>query len=316
VLDDIDLDGSNDILIGESGVNQPKLTLFNGQTFDTIYEIQLDFTQFGDVQYVSILDDIDGDFIKDFQVGRSGLQQFFSGRTGQLLGETHSGWTQPLAITIEDRDGDGTNDLLIGDDSYSGGDGRISIYSGSDFELVDTIVTGSDSAMLGQSIEVIQDINGDGLNEIVFNSPEKYVDTYNNDSSSYDGSSRGAVSVISGSDYSLEYEIVGDDPNELDEILGSSIATVNDINADGVDELLITRPYNYSQGYGLVSLHSGADGSKLADFTSENQNFLLGNNVGSFADLNQDGRPEVTILNTPYDADVPSFIFIYPTEQN
>jgi len=132
-----------------------------------------------------VVDDLDGDGIREIAVGSAGVSpgfpvQFYSGATGLWVG-----WilapgpaSKKFATTmaaIPDVDGDGQVDLVVGDSGRGSGgaSGWIGLYSPASKTLL-AEVFGSNADELGAQVRLHDDVDGDGLADLlVFSAGEK-----------------------------------------------------------------------------------------------------------------------------------------------
>ncbi|MBI3819460.1 MAG: FG-GAP repeat protein [Planctomycetes bacterium] len=105
----------------------------------------------------------------------------------------------------------------------------------------------TNGAAFGQSVAVIGDVDGDGIDDIVVGCP----------SSNAGGANAGAVEVMSGGYMSLLRVIDGDSTGEQ---FGYSVAGVGDLDGDGVPDFAVGAPMatiNNNAKTGYVKLYSG-----------------------------------------------------------
>ena len=90
-----------------------------------------------------------------------------------------------IGYTIDagDFNGDGVQDIVIGDDSYAVGTGQAWVVSGDTAGgLVDDValfsVVGSSSSSVGTTVQFIPDMDGDGDDELLVSAPSDYLTSY------------------------------------------------------------------------------------------------------------------------------------------
>lgn len=102
----------------------------------------------------------------------------------------------------------------------------------------------------------------------------------------------GMASLISGATGRALRRFTGKEPGGL---LGEALASVGDIDGDGVPDFLISAP-SAREGelgdVGQVYLHSGDDYSTLGRWSGSQPGDFFGRSLGGGADLNGDGVPE------------------------
>jgi hypothetical protein len=195
-LPDLDGDGYGDLFIGahaEHGLTRAgKAYIFSGATGMLLRVLvspnPVSYGFFG--QDVAGVPDLDGDAVPDLLVGASGEYGYtgrvyvFSGATGALrfahaspnaqfgnrFGETIAG--------VRDVDGDGRGDLLVGapgEDAAAVEDGRVYVFSGADGRLLHTLVSpaAENYGGFGTAVAEADDINGDGVNDLVVGTHEE-----------------------------------------------------------------------------------------------------------------------------------------------
>jgi hypothetical protein len=241
---DVDADGRPDILVSaafadEVGTNSGRAYLYSGRTFDLIrtFESERAGDLFGSA--VGSTADVNSDDVPDLVVGarhagagQRGEVYVFSGRTGARLLEltappTGGDFGYFFATGVGDVNGDGAPDLYVGDfrDSTLGpSTGRVGIYSGTDGSLIHTFVGSNHHEGLGPG-RGAGDVNGDGR-------PDLAVGSF----MSSDGADEaGQVEIYSGADGSLLRRITS---TTADEQLGFDAIGFDDVNGDGIPELL------------------------------------------------------------------------------
>jgi hypothetical protein len=164
---------------------------------------------------------------------------------------------------LGDIDGDGYADFAVaapGTDSASafGVPGRVFIYSGHDAHLIRTLT--DNLGGFGVSLANVGDVNNDGVPDLLVGSP--WLDATDDDTSN----PTGGVYVYSGSDGSLIRMFTGD--TERGEF-GRVVVRAEDINEDGVAEMVIGAPAAGGDEAGRVYVFSGGDGSLLHTLNGE-----------------------------------------------
>jgi len=165
-------------------------------------------------------------------------------------------------------------------------------------------VTGDAGSLFGWSIDVLGDVNGDGVDDFIVGAPE-------DDTS---GDNAGRAAVFSGADGTELYEVLGG-VNVLGDQFGASVAGIGDVDGDGVPDFVVgaqTRVLN-----GLISggadVFSGADGTKLYSVQGDSAvNFeIFGQAVGAIGgDLDGDGVPDF-IVGAPSTSSNPGFARVF-----
>lgn len=173
---------------------------------------------------------------------------------------SHSNYFGTTVQRMGDMNGDGIPDFAVSDPASAYGvsitAGITYFYSGSNGATI-TYLNGSvDWGWFGYAIEVLGDLNGDGYREFAIGSPNRASDLAN----------KGYVNIYSGNrqlNFPLLFRLYGDTPGAR---FGYSIASLPDINDDGVEDFMVGAPLEdkgSKQDVGKISFFSGADGSLL-----------------------------------------------------
>ena len=202
----------------------------------------------------------------------AGRAILFSGATGMPLRTFEGkGAFENLGSAlggIKDVNNDSFRDLVVASPTYSAGtftfEGKIAVYSGLDGKLLHGW-TGPTQSMSGISVATIDDITGDGLQDIV-------VGAFRYDAI---GSSRnedhGRVNILSGKDSSIYTTIDGENSADW---FGYDVSSIGDANGDGVPDFIAsarlwdldpTRSNLLQVTNGRLYVYSGAKLSLSAD---------------------------------------------------
>ncbi|MEO0649308.1 MAG: FG-GAP-like repeat-containing protein [Planctomycetota bacterium] len=130
-------------------------------------------------------------------------------------------------------------------------------------------------------MSVIGDVNGDGWADWAgggFDVPPE----------GFEVSDPGGVMMFDGASGELLFELSGGFPGAR---FGESIAPAGDFDEDGIDDLLIGSP----GGFGAVTVHSGATGETLAQFSSGIQGEVFGAVAITVGDVDEDGVPDFAV---------------------
>ncbi len=279
---DVNGDGFDDFAVGASGTGADVggIFVFEGSAIGPgfwpdwlVFGTQSD-ARFGTA--VSGAGDVNGDGFDDLVVGAS---DFGGARGGKAW--IHHGSSTGLASTaawtmngsgnqtgvendlgyavagIGDFDGDGFDDVLVGDPAYDcleGGHGqptprggRITIHLGSGSGVQAPIVHWSGfttEVSLGSALSRAGDVDGDGLGDEVFGA--EFAEPY------------GSSSGIAGVRWLGGFEFVsGTQPGAR---LGFSVASAGDVDGDGFGDVILGEPFHDSAGAdaGRVHVHRGS----------------------------------------------------------
>ena len=142
----------------------------------------------------------------------------------------------------------------------------------------------SHSGSYGWAVSQLRDVNHDGATDFIVGEP-------------FDGPdfATGTTYVYSGRTGALLHRYDG----EAGDWNGFAMADAGDTNGDGVHDFLVASPGN---GAGHVDLYSGRTGGLLHRFTGSADGDTFGWSVSSAGDVNHDGRADVLIGASGYNA--------------
>jgi hypothetical protein len=138
----------------------------------------------------------------------------------------------------------------------------------------------------------ISDVNGDGVRDIACGVPSATPPGGDTED--------GVVYIVSGATGEFLRTLAGPTPQET-ESFGASVEVSADINADGVEDLVIGDMHATVPGgprfAGAVYVYSGLDGSMLRRILSPRpvENGGFGAGVAVVPDANHDGRPDIAV---------------------
>jgi len=208
---------------------------------------------------------------------------------GQAAGQAliHTIWGQPgdenfgeVVSGVGDFDGDGWRDFAVAA-VWPAPHGIVRVYSGTDGSVLHEFTGGTTDDHFGRALDGGGDLNGDGIPDIAigaqYDSPGGQVE--------------GSVWVYSGGTGAVLLHLAGSSSGDN---FGSAVAFVDDVNADGHDELLVGAMDDAGSSVyeGSATLFSGLDGSTLFRWEGEWYD-LLGVDVAGVGDVNADGFPDV-----------------------
>jgi hypothetical protein len=244
---DVNGDGYGDVLVGaefdgaqQSVADAPgRVTVFSGQDGSVLWT-QAGFNR-GDGlgSGAGRVADLNGDGVPDVVAAASGADggngraYVFSGVDGTVihtLAPAEPGgagtYGRFFASGAGDTDGDGLDDIYVGDYAALGGDGRAYVYSGASGEPIHTIAPELPGAGLGPG-RGIPDVNGDGHDDLI-------VGAWTSDAGTPTG---GRVSIYSGADGSMLQDARG---AVAENNLGVDALPLGDLNGDGRPEYMLT----------------------------------------------------------------------------
>ncbi|MEQ8605710.1 MAG: LamG-like jellyroll fold domain-containing protein [Rhodospirillales bacterium] len=299
---DINGDGLNDIIIGapqDSGSPGKAFVIYGATTLGANITTAAATTIINGIDAddsaglsVSIAGDLNGDGYDDVVIGGSGGD-------GLANGTANAGEAYVLFGKA------GGLDANVNLSSLQAGDGSTGF----------TLTSNQAGSLLGLSVAMLGDINGDGFSDMAINAPNA-DSIYDNTGSAYVvfGKAGGYaatlnVDTLSGSD---GFEIIGDG---MDAYLGgmNTLSSAGDINGDGLDDIIVSAPSaNYGSGAAYVVFGSRdgyAASMSLTDLTPDQGFVLEGANVDAdsigFAasaagDINGDGFDDILIGSYDY----------------
>ena len=244
--------------------------------------------------------DVDGDGVPDIIAGARfadaagpnfGQAIVVSGATGLTLyafnGLTSNGRFGEAVNGAGDVNNDGFADVIVGarlDASTGISSGLAQVYSGVDGALLHSIVGEGAADFFGRSVGTAGDVNGDGHDDFIVGAP----------GDDNNGSLSGRISVYSGLDGTLLHGLDGDFPGDS---LGGKVASVGDLNADGLDDFIAGMSSSDFAGtdLGAARVYSGLDGSTIYTVTGTTPNAEFGSAVDGAGDVNGDGSPDFIV---------------------
>ena len=315
---DLNGDGYGDLLVGEHGAahngeDSGTVWVHSGRDGALLYALSGDAMQDHFGVSVAGAGDLDGDGFDDFLVGATAplypieptdYVRVFSGGDGSELFTLH-GSSQDgdrFGYSVDgagDVDGDGWPDLLVGSpmDSAGGGSGfwtgSVQVFSGRNGKRIYRRFGDQTYGFLGQAVAHAGDMDADGV-------PDFLAGSWGDDSN---GAGAGMVRAYSGADGSTLHTFYGEPGGSG---IGTSLAGVGDVNADGHDDLALGAPYAFDGGIqtGMVRIESGLDGSRLFTWYGSAAGGQFGEAMTTLGDWNLDGHAEFAV-GSPYEDHAP-----------
>ncbi|MEW5849735.1 MAG: FG-GAP-like repeat-containing protein [Myxococcota bacterium] len=176
-----------------------------------------------------------------------------------------------------DVDGDGVADIATGGrfaDFTVLDTGYVGVWSTSDGRRLQRWEGQDPGGLLGHSVFVADDLDGDGHRDVVASAPQGAVD----------GGTRGAVYAWSGMGGALIWSRLGG----LNEVFGWHVEPIADLNGDGVDDVVCS-----SIGANRIDLLDGRDGHTFGSLNNPGDALLFGWHHRSVADVDGDGLPDI-----------------------
>jgi len=161
----------------------------------------------------------------------------------------------------------------LGGSEGGGSDGILDVLGGS-----------SSGDAFGSSIAVIDDVNGDGIDDILVGAP------FNDER----GNSAGRATLYSGANDTVLRTLYG---RSVGDQFGFSVASAGDVNGDGRGDFIIGAPAFNGSGVdsGRVYLYSGRNGAVLRMWNGRAAGDRFGRAVAGPGDVDGDGKPDVLI---------------------
>jgi hypothetical protein len=216
---------------------------------------------------------------------------------GSLSGALLRSWSGPSGqvgfgervVALDDVDGDGLGDVLVGNPFYDDGSsinfvGHLDAFSGATGEALWTAVGSASLPYLGDYIARAGDADGDGLDDVLVGRPLYQVA----------GQTVGAVEVRRGADGLLLEQYVGTVPLQG---FGHGVAGLPDIDLDGTPDLAVGRIWDdqAATDAGSVVALSGATGGTLFSVPGPQAFAYMGLVLAAAGDVDADGTGDLAI---------------------
>ncbi|MFO1052634.1 MAG: integrin alpha [Planctomycetota bacterium] len=247
---DLDGDGVPDFVVGAPENGAPigfygagYVKVFSGRTLAMLY--RREGTHVADEYGSSIagVGDVDHDGAADFMVGAllernttsgQGSARVYSGASGSVLrayfGEPGSDHFGVAVGSPGDVDGDGIRDFVVGAISMTNPlPGKVWVYSGSNGSRIGTVIGPAGSGVFGLRIAPAGDVDQDGFADFWVSDPMDAAT----------GPGLGAVHLVTGRQLKISFTMRGPNPGCG---FGSTMASVDDLDRDGLPDLAIGVP--------------------------------------------------------------------------
>jgi hypothetical protein len=302
-LPDRDGDGIPDFAVAAPTRNfdqEARLEILSGASGSLLQRIDGPAGGHGYATTLALLADIEADGYPEivvsspsgFQAGHVGVVEVRSGRTGRLLlsfsGLPDVRYGQAIA-GAPDLSGDGVPDILIGTPDRLEVHGvvisfpMLQAYSGADGSLLwDRLQTVEVHSQYGESMAVLDDLDGDGISDIAVGAP------------GFSSSGR-FIELVSGA--------TGTAIGRIDEQpswngFAQVIASLADLDGDGVGELGLGFPSEGGSAEGAARVVSPVTGDVLFSFAGQEFFGLFGSAVQRAGDLDLDGLDDILVGET------------------
>ncbi len=244
--------------------------------------------------------DLNGDGVPDIAVGAPnddfaiGTAFVYSGAKGSTLYQVFPlelrGFFGGALASAGDLDGDGVPDLIVGapftsrKEAY--GVGSVLVFSGATGKLLFNFVGEEGGTYMGWSVAGVGDIDQDGVPDLAIGTPFASVGNV---------IGVGRVDIRSGATGDLLYQIEGQQSGDF---LGWAVASIGDLDGDGIPDLLLGAPNSSPAGLSLagsVEVRSGRTGSLLYRINGEEPAAYLGRSLAAVGDLDGDGFDDFAV---------------------
>ncbi len=239
--DDIDSDGTPDILVGlpQAAPAFGLVQIYSGKDGTPLRTLSdgKGGASFGSA--IAGLGDLNGDGFGDVAVGapgenasagNDGAVYLLSGKTGGQIGHLTGGSLDArfgtAVVSVGDVDGDRTNDFLVGAPGARQSSGETQVFSGSSANSLFTFRGENSQSGHGSSAAAAGDVNGDGVPDLLIGEPGDLQA----------GTGVGVVRVHSGKNGALLFRFGGTSTHTN---FGALISTAGDVNGDGFSDLLL-----------------------------------------------------------------------------
>jgi FG-GAP repeat protein len=294
-MPDLDGDGVDDMAVSSiyadnAGTDTGSVYLYSGRTGAFQRRIDGPATDKVFGYPIGSLGDVDGDGIGDLFVGNFGgndLLHVHSGADGHeittLQGPKSGEYFGVDASAIDDLDGDGVRELLVGakwhTDPKGNPIGAAYVVSPVTGTILRTHEGTFFAEYLGYGTAALEDLDGDGVND--------YAVSTRNDPQLY----ASMVVVFSGATGAQLGQITT--PNPGLEALTQQIDNAGDVNGDGIGDILVGGGWSDVNGFGhgAAFLFSGKNLLELDRIDTAG----IGVDVAPFGDANGDGKDDLLV---------------------
>jgi hypothetical protein len=254
--------------------------------------------------FVSYPGDINGDSIDDIVVAEPsanynslincGRITGVSGANGSVLWQKHGASSYAelgrSIIAIGDSNGDGIGDLLLSQPMASTGsltrNGVVELISGNSYINIWTAEGTRDGEMLGAGTKVVDDVDGDGLQDVLTYSPEASTNGHY---------FNGVVTMLSSADGVQLWQLEGGASLAR---LGEAATFGGDIDNDGFGDIVLRSPGASTNGFfdnGSISVVSGVGGTILWTQDGPAHGSAYGSSYKFINDINGDGAQDMLV---------------------
>ena len=292
---DLNGDGIEEVAVGASGGNYA--LVYDGASGTVLHTLTGPTGSFG--ASITAGGDVDADGVGDLLVGApgnalAGALVVFSGATGLPL-RTHtfpcSGQLGAAASFLGDQDGDGRDEYAIGRPlSIIGcGSPEVLAFDGATGTQLWTNAAPMSSDQLGYALARLQDVNGDGFDELLAGAPQ--------DPGVGCGpcNGKGYVRCLDGATGATLWQVNGVFGYTG---LGTALAALGDLDGNGFEDFAVSQPGSSGSGCGSftppLQLRDGLTGALLLEIPEQQAGNAIGSSLAS-GDLNGDGLRDLLV---------------------
>lgn len=283
-ISDVDGDGVGDIAAGSYNYDQT-VYLISGKSGRLIWSYTP--SQSSGIYALTKIKSINHDDLNDVVVGvigGPGRVQALNGANGALLWSYEVNHSNINDVEeISDVDGDNINDVIVSTGgSPSGPDNRVLVLNGRSGELIWDYYLGDSGVGNAKDIEVIEDVNGDGIADVI-------AGTYG---SVCPGPGSGSTFLFSGTSGDI---IWSRSPN-----FGVLVDTISGIHNLADEDVLSAASCEFGIGDSYLYRLGGEDGEIIWQYENslcpDGSEFYLTSSIG---DVNGDSREDAVVISTP-----------------